>query len=297
MEDLTAIRAQLVADGWAGEEEAAAMDDATLLSMAETINIDVADTAGAAQPRLSDVEIEIQHGAAMFKLPGEDTAVERFDGVIQHVATQKAWFEEAYKQGAKSAPDCHSGDGIKGSRARETRKVGNKSVECFGDCGTCHYGQFESSRNGGNAKDCAEYRVLLVEIEGRAITHMLRAPSTSIEPVRSYLVNLVSQKLSKSTVRTRFSLAHKPGADNYSVLSLSMAGSKGEARLPVPEILRMAEIRKGPTFQYLSGLQAMPAPEEGESGAAQAALPPSKANGGGAEHAAALEGTDEMPIF
>ena len=264
VQDLSAIRAKLIADGWASEEEAAAMDHATVLAMAQTLNLDTAETAAIAQPKLSDVEIEIMHGAAMFKFPGEENGVENFSGVIQHVGKQMAWYEKNYQQSSKDQPDCSSRDGITGSKTREIRTVSGKEVPCFGDCGTCHYGQFESSRTGGSGKDCAERRVLLVEVEDRAITMMLRAPSTSIGGVSSYLTNLISQKLSKSTVRTAFSLSHKPGVDNYSVLGLTLDGGKAKARLPVPEILRMAEIRKGPTFQYLTNMKALPAPEDGE---------------------------------
>ena len=284
--ELTAIRAALVADGWASEEEAAAMPDEQVMELARTFNLEMQATADSVQQyRLSDLEIEVMHAQALFKFPGDEQPSERFSGVLLAAQQRRAWYKEAYKQGQKDAPTCLSVDGRTGSLPRETRTVGGQERPCFGDCGTCYFGQYESDRNGGKGKDCAESRLLIIKTDGRELPMILRAPPTSIRSVEGYLTNLVNQKLPMRMVRTRFSLTHEGAAANYCLLSLTLDGDKQSAKLPIADAQQMVAMTQAAPFLSISQMRALPEPDAQED-AGDMVQQPKTANGKASKPAA-----------
>ena len=125
-------------------------------------------------------------------LEGEDTA-KTLEGIIVHWTSPRAYWATGMEVGGNTPPDCSSPNGEIG--------YGDPG----GDCYTCPLNQWGSA-DGGSGKACKEKRMLFLLRATDLLPIVIQAPSTSIQPVKKYLLRLASQGMSYWSVMTSLSL-------------------------------------------------------------------------------------------
>ena len=125
-------------------------------------------------------------------LEGEDSA-KTLDGIIVHWTSPRAYWATGLEVGGNSPPDCSSHDGETG--------YGQPGGECF----SCPLNQWGSAEGGGG-KACKEKRMLFLLRASDLLPIVIQAPSTSIQPVKKYLLRLASQGMPYWSVMTKLSL-------------------------------------------------------------------------------------------
>jgi len=149
-------------------------------------------------------------------LEGEDTA-KTLDGIIVHWTSPRAYWAAGMEVGGNTPPDCSSSNGEIG--------YGNPG----GDCYSCPLNQWGSA-DGGSGKACKEKRMLFLLRPNDLLPIVVQAPSTSIQPVKKYLLRLASQGFSYWTVLTKLSLEK---GNNATGIAFSRIVPKSSG--PVPE--------------------------------------------------------------
>ena len=149
-------------------------------------------------------------------LEGEDSA-KTLDGIIVHWTAPRAYWKTSMEAGGNTPPDCASNDGENG--------YGTPGGECF-SCPLNQWGSIE----GGTGKACKEKRMLFLLRANDLLPIVVQAPSTSIQPMKKYLLRLASQGLPYWSVMTKLSLEK---ANSASGISFSRISPKSSG--PVPE--------------------------------------------------------------
>ena len=125
-------------------------------------------------------------------LEGEDS-IKTLDGIIVHWTAPRAYWATGMDVGGNTPPDCSSHDGDVG--------YGQPGGDCF----TCPLNQWASAEGGGG-KACKEKRMLFLLRASDLLPIVIQAPSTSIQPIKKYLLRLASQGLPYWSVMTSLSL-------------------------------------------------------------------------------------------
>ena len=149
-------------------------------------------------------------------LSGEDSA-KSLDGIIVHWTSPRAYWATGMEIGGSTPPDCSSHDGETG--------YGMPGGDCF----TCPLNQWGSA-DGSGGKACKEKRMLFILRATDLLPIVIQAPSTSLQPIKKYLLRLASQGLPYWSVMTSLSLekAQSGSGIAYSRIAPSSSG-------PVPE--------------------------------------------------------------
>ena len=149
-------------------------------------------------------------------LEGEDS-IKTLDGIIVHWTAPRAYWATGMEVGGNTPPDCSSHDGEIG--------YGQPGGDCF----TCPLNQWGSAE-GGSGKACKEKRMLFLLRASDLLPIVIQAPSTSIQPIKKYLLRLASQGLPYWSVLTSLSL--EKGA-NSAGIAFSRISPKSAG--PIPE--------------------------------------------------------------
>ena len=149
-------------------------------------------------------------------LEGEDSA-KALDGIIVHWTSPRAYWATGMEVGGNTPPDCSSHNGDVG--------YGQPG----GACHLCPLSEWGSA-DGGSGKACKEKRMLFLLRSTDLLPIVIQAPSTSIQPVKKYLLRLASQGLPYWSVITRLSLEKGSNANG---ISFSRIAPKSAG--PVPE--------------------------------------------------------------
>jgi hypothetical protein len=149
-------------------------------------------------------------------LEGEDSE-KSLDGIIVHWTAPRAYWATGMEVGGNTPPDCSSHDGEIG--------YGNPGGDCF----TCPLNQWGSAE-GGSGKACKEKRMLFLLRASDLLPIVIQAPSTSIQPIKKYLLRLASQGLPYWSVMTSLSLEK---GSNSAGIAFSRISPKSAG--PIPE--------------------------------------------------------------
>ena len=149
-------------------------------------------------------------------LEGEDSE-KTLDGIIVHWTAPRAYWATGMEVGGNTPPDCSSHDGEIG--------YGQPGGDCF----TCPLNQWGSAE-GGSGKACKEKRMLFLLRASDLLPIVIQAPSTSIQPIKKYLLRLASQGLPYWSVLTSLSLEK---GSNGAGIAFSRISPKSAG--PVPE--------------------------------------------------------------
>jgi len=149
-------------------------------------------------------------------LEGEDSE-KTLDGIIVHWTAPRAYWATGMDVGGNTPPDCSSHDGEIG--------YGNPGGDCF----TCPLNQWGSAE-GGSGKACKEKRMLFLLRASDLLPIVIQAPSTSIQPIKKYLLRLASQGLPYWSVLTSLSLEK---GSNSAGIAFSRISPKSAG--PIPE--------------------------------------------------------------
>tara|TARA_Y100000310_G_C20586466_1_gene765674 strand:- start:120 stop:827 length:708 start_codon:yes stop_codon:yes gene_type:complete len=157
-------------------------------------------------------------------LEGEDSS-KSLDGIIVHWTSPKAFWATGMESGGNTPPDCSSTDGATGHGTPG------------GDCQSCPLNQWGSGA-GGVGKSCKEKRMLFLLRVSDLLPIVVQAPSTSIQPVRRYLLRLASQGLPYWSVVTRLGLEK---ASSTTGISYSRIAPRSTGPVPEEQRERLAE--------------------------------------------------------
>ena len=149
-------------------------------------------------------------------LEGEDSE-KSLDGIIVHWTAPRAYWATGMDVGGNTPPDCSSHDGEIG--------YGNPGGDCF----ICPLNQWGSAE-GGSGKACKEKRMLFLLRASDLLPIVIQAPSTSIQPIKKYLLRLASQGLPYWSVLTSLSLEK---GSNGAGIAFSRISPKSAG--PIPE--------------------------------------------------------------
>jgi hypothetical protein len=149
-------------------------------------------------------------------LEGEDSE-KSLDGIIVHWTAPRAYWATGMDVGGNTPPDCSSHDGDVG--------YGQPGGDCF----TCPLNQWASAEGGGG-KACKEKRMLFLLRASDLLPIVIQAPSTSIQPIKKYLLRLASQGLPYWSVLTSLSLEK---GSNSAGIAFSRIAPKSAG--PIPE--------------------------------------------------------------
>jgi len=141
--------------------------------------------------------------------------------IVAMKGRQKAWWPTTMEEGGGgSPPSCASKDGRHG--------FGTNSLDAAAEpgkhlCAECPWDKFESSRSGGNGKDCKDFALLFFFREGSRIPSLLQVPATSLKGLQNYVIRLIDGGKQFSGCVTRLGLkkAQSQGGITYSTLDLS----------------------------------------------------------------------------
>ena len=125
-------------------------------------------------------------------LSGEDS-VKTLDGIIVHWTSPRAYWKAGMDTGGTTPPDCASPDGENG--------YGTPGGDCF----YCPLSQWNSGE-GGVGKACKEKRMIFLLRPNDLLPIVVQGPSTSITPIKQYLIRLASQGMPFWSVMTNLSL-------------------------------------------------------------------------------------------
>ena len=157
-------------------------------------------------------------------LEGEDSQ-KRLDGIIVHWTAPRAYWATGMEVGGNTPPDCSSHDGEIG--------YGQPGGDCF----ICPLNQWGSAE-GGSGKACKEKRMLFLLRASDLLPIVIQAPSTSIQPIKKYLLRLASQGLPYWSVMTRLSLEK---GQNTNGIAFSRISPKSAGPVPEEQRGRLAE--------------------------------------------------------
>ena len=157
-------------------------------------------------------------------LEGEDSA-KSLDGIIVHWTSPKAYWSAGMEVGGNTPPDCSSSDGETG--------YGDPGGDCY-DCPLNQWG----SGSGGVGKACKEKRMLFLLRPDDLLPIVVQAPSTSIQPVRRYLLRLASQGLPYWSVVTSLGLEK---ASSTAGIAYSRIAPRSSGPVPEEQRERLAE--------------------------------------------------------
>ena len=149
-------------------------------------------------------------------LEGEDSA-KTLDGIIVHWTAPRAYWATGMEVGGNTPPDCSSRDGDVG--------YGQPG----GACHLCPLNEWGSAE-GGSGKACKEKRMLFLLRTTDLLPIVIQAPSTSIQPVKKYLLRLASQGMPYWSVVTRLTL--EKGSNSTGIAFSRISPKSGG---PVPE--------------------------------------------------------------
>ena len=149
-------------------------------------------------------------------LEGEDSE-KSLDGIIVHWTAPRAYWATGMDVGGNTPPDCSSHDGEIG--------YGQPGGDCF----ICPLNQWGSAEGGGG-KACKEKRMLFLLRASDLLPIVIQAPSTSIQPIKKYLLRLASQGLPYWSVMTSLSLEK---GSNGAGIAFSRISPKSAG--PIPE--------------------------------------------------------------
>ena len=149
-------------------------------------------------------------------LEGEDSA-KTLDGIIVHWTSPRAYWATGMEVGGNTPPDCSSRDGDVG--------YGQPG----GACHLCPLNEWGSAE-GGSGKACKEKRMLFLLRTTDLLPIVIQAPSTSIQPVKKYLLRLASQGMPYWSVVTRLTLEKGSNANGIAFSRISPRSGG-----PVPE--------------------------------------------------------------
>lgn len=108
----------------------------------------------------------------------------------------KTYYAKAYEEGSNDQPDCYSNDGI--APASDATNPQAKA------CAACQWNRFNSARNGGRGKACADTRRLAVAAPGRLDEPMrMRIPPTSLKALQKYAKLLESRNFAPTDLVTK----------------------------------------------------------------------------------------------
>lgn len=111
-------------------------------------------------------------------------------GIIIYFKDRRAYWPKKYEGGAGDPPQCASDNGITGT--------GNPG----GDCAGCKFAAWGSAPD-SRGQACKATRLLYILQPTSLLPIVLSVPPTSIQPVRKYLLRLVSERLAYHSVVTR----------------------------------------------------------------------------------------------
>lgn len=116
-------------------------------------------------------------------------------GIIVGLSNSRAYYREEYT-GDGTPPDCASYDGgITG--------VGNPG----GTCHDCPMNVFETARNGGRGKACAEGKHLLLLPENAVLPMLVTIPSVSLRFLKGYMQTLANSGIKYWRVVTELTIS------------------------------------------------------------------------------------------
>lgn len=181
------------------------------------------DQLGISNFQLNRIKVPAGGGTAweLESLEGQ-TVHPHLDCIILTIkGKQKAWWSTTMEEGGGGGPpSCRSEDGRTG--------IGVNTLEGDGVpeqhlCGECPWNQFGSARNGGNGKDCSDFSLLFVFLEGSRLPTLLTVPATSLRVLQNYVIKLIDANKRAEGVVTRLGLkkAQSKSGITYSVLDLS----------------------------------------------------------------------------
>lgn len=134
---------------------------------------------------------------------GEDKVTSELSGVIIHVSQNRQKWDEDYT-GERQPPSCYSSDAKKG--------IGDPG----GDCKTCPFAQFGSSRK-GDGQACQLRTTLFILTEGNILPVNVNLPPTSNGAWKNYSIQLLSKMKPYFGVVTGIKLeAVQNGGQTYS---------------------------------------------------------------------------------
>ena len=149
-------------------------------------------------------------------LEGE-ASIKTLDGIIVHWTAPRASWATGMEAAGNTPPDCSSHDGEIG--------YGQPGGDCF----ICPLNQWGSAE-GGSGKACKEKRMLFLLRSTDLLPIVIQAPSTSIQPIKKYLLRLASQGLPYWSVLTSLSLEK---GSNSAGIAFSRISPKSAG--PIPE--------------------------------------------------------------
>lgn len=120
---------------------------------------------------------------------------ERFvEGVIVNIVdVRNYWKTGMDEEGASNTPpDCFSYDLVNGFG------------EPGGKCANCEFAKFGSGKNGSQA--CKHNRLVFIMMEDSILPTIIKAPPTSIKPIKKYMMDLIQKGVKRYGVVTKFSL-------------------------------------------------------------------------------------------
>jgi len=163
--------------------------------------------------------------------------VKDITGIILFKNTNRSFWEKEMGSGENAAPDCQSFDGLCGKLRDGYPKLDIGSD--YGPGGVCEYckmNKWGSGKNGGKA--CREFRCLYMLRENDILPVIVKAPATSLRPLKDYFVKLLNAGIDYSGVITKLELTEEKNkaGTKYSIIKPSMVG------LLDPESLKKVEV-------------------------------------------------------
>jgi hypothetical protein len=269
----------------------------------------VAENFGATGLTLADLDkIKIPSaGATKWEIPSvledEDDTRKELVGVIIGWADKKSWWVKSFAEsGGKEPPDCKSNDMVHGvgnplasfnekeMMLMQDGKVGKPVRATAGYlCVTCPHNQFGSAQNGGG-KSCQDKRFLVMLLQDSVIPILIRAPATSILPLKQYFKRLAGAKRSYLSVLTSLSLIKIEGKIPYSQIQV-----KAVRYLTADETAMVRDLR----VPFQAALDAEDAVEQGytEKDAADETLADMPTGAGSAPAADSASSSDPNKPF
>lgn len=194
-------------------------------------------------------------GAVSWEIPtimdDEPNTSKELVGVIIGWADKKAWWVKSFAESeGNEQPDCRSNDMVHGignplaafnDKERELMDAGKIGMPVRDSggylCATCPHNEFGSAAQGAG-KSCQDKRFLIMLLQDSVIPVLVRAPATSIMPVKQYFKRLASAKKSYLSVLTSLSLVKIAGKQPYSQIVCKAVRS-----LTPEEIAQVRELR------------------------------------------------------
>jgi len=170
-------------------------------------------------------------------LEGEDSA-KSLDGIIVHWTSPRAYWATGMETGGNTAPDCSSHNG----------EIGYGQPG--GDCLRCPLNAWGSAE-GGSGKACKEKRMIFLLRPTDLLPIVIQVPSTSIQPIRKYLLRLASQGFPYWSVISHLALEK---ASNANGIAFSRITPKSAGPVPNDQREKLAEYLRAikPIIGYMA---------------------------------------------